>query len=274
VSLPTIVIEPRTGLWKLGLKAVWDYRELLYFIVWRNVKVRYKQTLLGPSWAVLQPLISMAIFTVIFGAFAKIPSDGLPYAVFSYTGLVPWVYFADAMSRSSTGLVTNSQLITKVYFPRLVIPLASVASPTADVAWSFLVLVGMVWWFGLPLRWTLVAAPLFLLLAMATALAVALWMSPLYARFRDVGYVVPFAVQIWMYVSPVVYPVSLVPAEWRLAYSLNPIAGVIEGFRWAVLGQARPNFHVVAGSTAVVLVLLATGLVYFRRMERTLADRI
>lgn len=274
VSLPTSVIESKSGLGGLDLGAIWDYRELLYILIWRDVKVRYKQTVIGAGWAIFQPVMTMAIFTVVFGSFVKIPSDGLPYAVFAYTALVPWAYFSQALSRSGTSLVGNANLITKVYFPRLLIPLTSVMAPAVDFLFAFLVLLGLIVWFGIVPTWGLLALPLFFLLAMITALAIGLWLSPLNARYRDVGHGIPFLIQLWMFASPVVYPVSLVPESWRLLYSLNPMAGVIEGFRWALLGKGSPDFTLMLVSAVVVFVLLAGGIVFFKRMERTLTDII
>ena len=274
VSLPTSVIESKSGFGGLDLGAIWDYRELLYILIWRDVKVRYKQTVIGAGWAIFQPVMTMAIFTVVFGSFVKIPSDGLPYAVFAYTALVPWAYFSQALSRSGTSLVGNANLITKVYFPRLLIPLTSVMAPAVDFLFAFLVLLGLIVWFGIVPTWGLLALPLFFLLAMITALAIGLWLSPLNARYRDVGHAIPFLIQLWMFASPVVYPVSLVPESWRLLYSLNPMAGVIEGFRWALLGKGSPDFTLMLVSAVVVFVLLAGGIVFFKRMERTLTDII
>ncbi len=269
---PTVVIEPSRGLFHLNLVSVWEYRELLFFLVWRDIKVRYKQTVLGATWAILQPLMTMAIFTVIFSYFAKIPSDGVPYPVFAYAALLPWNYFSQAMNRAGSSLVGNTHLITKIYFPRLMIPLAATVTPAVDLAVSFIPLLGLMSWFGItPTRGVLVL-PFFLLLAMLTALSVGLWFSPIQVRYHDVGYITPFLTQFWMYASPVVYPVSLVPERWRWIYSLNPMAGVIEGFRWALLGKASPDFQVMAISASVVLVLLLGGIVFFKRMERTFAD--
>lgn len=270
----TIRIQPSSGLFNLDLGAVWEFRELLYFLVWRDVKVRYKQTIIGGTWAILQPLLTMAIFTLIFGHFAKIPSDGLPYSIFTYTALLPWNYFSQAISRSANSLVGDSNLVRKVYFPRLVIPLASVTAPLIDFLVSFLVLLAMMFWFGIALRWTVLALPLFLLLALMTALAVGLWLSPLNVRYRDIGHTIPFLTQFWLFASPVAYPLSLVPEKWRLLYGLNPMTGVIEGFRWALLGKESPDFGVMAISVIVVLTLLLTGIVFFGRMERTFADVI
>ena len=271
---PTVVIQPRKGLFELELGALWDYRELLYFLVWRNVKVRYKQTVMGAGWVILQPLLTMMIFTVVFSYMAKIPSDGLPYPIFAYTALLPWTYFAQAMGRSGAGLVGNANLISKVYFPRLIIPLAAVVTPAVDFLLSFVILLGLMVWYGIAPTWGVLALPFFLFLALMTALSVGLFLSALNVKYRDVGYVIPFMIQFWMYASPVIYPVSLVPERWRLLYSLNPMVGVIEGFRWAMLGKAHPDFGIIAVSALVVLALLFAGLVYFKHMERTFADII
>jgi homopolymeric O-antigen transport system permease protein len=271
---PRVVIQPSRGLFDLDLRGVWEYRELLYFLVWRDVKVRYKQTIVGGAWVIIQPLLTMVIFTVVFGRFAKIPSDGLPYPIFAYTALLPWFYFSAATGRSSAGLVGNSGLISKTYFPRLLIPLAAVTTPAVDFALSFIALLGLMVWYGIVPGWGVLALPLFLLLALLTALAVGLWLSPLHVRYRDVGFIVPFIVQFWMYASPVIYPVSLVPEKWRLLYSLNPMAGVIEGFRWALLNKEGPDFGVMTVSASMVVALLLGGIVFFRHMERTFADVI
>lgn len=270
----SIIIEARKGLFHLDLAEVWLYRELLYFLTWREIKVRYKQTVIGAAWAVLQPVLTMLIFTVVFGQFAKIPSDGLPYALFAYTGLLPWEYFAQALGRSGVSLVGDANLISKVYFPRLIIPLATAVTPLVDFCLSFSVLLAMMIWFGAAPGWGVLFLPLFLSLALATALSVSLWLAPLNVRYRDVRHAIPFLIQVWMYASPIAYPVSLVPVEWRLLYSLNPMVGVIEGFRWALLGKDSPDLGIMAVSTGAVLALLAGGLIYFRRMERTFADVI
>jgi lipopolysaccharide transport system permease protein len=271
---PSVVIQPSKSLLSLDLGAVWQYQELLYFLVWREVKVRYKQTALGIAWAMLQPLMTMMIFTVIFGAFVNIPSDGLPYPIFAYTALLPWTYFAEAISRSSVSLVSDASLIRKVYFPRLIMPLAAVVSPAVDFVLSFLLLLGMMAWFGIAPTSGVLALPLFLLLALLTALAVGLWLSALNVRYRDVRHTIPFLIQFWMYASPVAYSTSLVPERWRLLYSLNPMAGVIEGFRWALLGKESPDLGVIMAGAVAVMALLIGGLVFFKRMERTFADVI
>jgi len=268
----TVVIRPNKGFSKLDLVALWEFRELFYFLVWRDVKIRYKQTVIGAAWAIVQPVMTMVVFTVIFGNFAKIPSDGLPYAIFSYTALLPWNYFSQAIARSGNSLVGDANLIKKVYFPRLIIPLASVSSPLVDFFVSFLVLLAMLAWFGIAPGWSVLVLPLFLVLAFMTALAVGLWLSPLNARYRDIRYTIPFLTQLWMYASPVVYSVSMVLEKWRLIFSLNPLAGVIEGFRWALLGKGNPAIGAIMISACVVLMLLLGGVFFFKRMERYFAD--
>ena len=269
---PTFVIQRRKGFFQLDLRTLWQYRELLYFLIWRDVKVRYKQTIFGAGWAIVQPVTAMVLFTVIFGTFAKIPSEGLPYPIFAYTALLPWSYFAQAIVRSGASLVSDAALISKVYFPRLIAPAAAAVAPLVDFAFAFVVLLGMMAWLRITPAWGMLALPGFLLLAVATALAVGLWLSALNVKYRDVNHTIPFLTQFWMYASPVVYPVSLVPERWRLLYSLNPMVGVIEGFRWALLGKASPDFAVMAMSAAVVIAILAGGLLYFTHMERTFAD--
>lgn len=271
---PPIVIQPANGLFQLDLLALWQYRELLYFLVWRDVLIRYKQTAIGVCWAVLQPLITMLIFTLVFSNFAKIPSDGKPYPVFAFAALLPWSCFSQALQRSGNSLVGSANLITKIYFPRLLIPLAATVSPVVDLFFSFIVLMAMMLWYGILPTWGLLALPLFVALSMLSALAVGLWLTTLNVKYRDVGHIIPFLIQIWMYASPVAYPVSIVPERWRLLYSLNPMVGVIEGFRWAILGAQRPDWMVLMVSSSVVVVLLLSGLVYFKRMEQTFADVI
>lgn len=273
-TIPKLVIQPQRGLLQLDLASLWQYRELIYFLVWRDVKVRYKQTLIGVAWAIIQPLTTMIIFTIIFGKLAKIPSDGLPYPVFAYTALLPWNYFSSALMRSGTSLVGNSGLITKVYFPRLVVPLAAATTPAVDFAVSFTILLGLMAYYGITPTLYLIYLPFFMLLALLTALSVGLWLSPLHIMFRDVGYLLPFLTQIWMYASPVVYPVSLVPEQWRWAYSLNPMVGVIEGFRWALLGKENPGIAVIGVSASMVLIIFIGGVIFFKRMENTFADKM
>ena len=269
---PLVDIQPSKGLFHLDMWAVWQYRELFYFLIWRDVKIRYKQTLIGAGWAVLQPLMTMVIFTVVFSKFAKVPSEGLPYPIFAYTALLPWTYFAQAIDRSGTSLVTNAQMVRNVYFPRLIMPLSTAVSPLMDFAIAFVILLGMMVWYGIAPSWGVLALPLFLILAVMTALAASLFLSILNVWYRDVRHAIPFLVQFWMYASPVAYPVSLVPEEWRLLYSLNPMAGVIEGFRWALLGKESPDFLVMTVSTLVVMTFLCGGIVYFKYAEQTFAD--
>lgn len=270
--VPTYVLEPQRGVFDLGLKAVWEYRELLFFMIWRDVKVRYKQTVIGVSWVVLQPLLTTLVFTFVFGRLAEIPSDGVPKPLFYFSALLPWNLFSSSLGRGGISVVSSANLISKIYFPRLVLPLSSVLSPLLDFAVGFVVLVGMTFWYGLVPGWPVLTVPLFVLLTLLTALAAVLWLSSLNVRYRDVGHAIPFMVQLWMFVSPVVYPVSEISPEWRFVYGLNPLAGVIEGFRWALLGKDQPNFVVIAVSTAMVIVLLVPALIYFRHTERTFAD--
>ena len=272
VDLPTIIIRPSKGWVPLRLKELWEYRELLYFLVWRDVKVRYKQTVLGAAWAVIQPFFTMVVFSIFFGRLAGIPSDGLPYPIFAYCALLPWQLFSHAMTESGNSLVANQNLITKVYFPRLVIPLAAVLAGLVDFGVAFLVLLGMMAYYGIMPTMAAVTLPLFILLAIATALAVGLWLSALNVQYRDVRYTIPFLTQFWLFITPIAYPSSLVPEGWRVLYGLNPMAGVVEGFRWALLGTANARGPMLVVSVVVVIVLLIGGLFYFRRMEKTFAD--
>ena len=269
-----VSIKAEKGLINLNLGAIWRYRELLYFLVWRDLKVRYKQTAIGAAWAIIHPVMAMLIFTIIFGRFARIPSDGVPYPVFAFTALLPWGYFSEALRRSQASLVGDAQLISKVYFPRLIIPLATVLTPLVDFGLSFIILLGLMCWYGITPGPAVLMLPLFLLQSLLVALSIGLWLGPLNVRFRDVGHIVPVMLQLWMYASPVVYPVSMIPERWRFLYSLNPMTGVIEGFRWALLGKESPDFRVVAGSMVMVLILLVGGAIFFRQMERTFADVI
>ncbi|MDT7041551.1 ABC transporter permease [Candidatus Nitronereus thalassa] len=271
---PSLVIEPTKGLFHVDLLEIWKHRELLYFLIWRDIKVKYKQTVIGASWAIIQPVMTMIIFTVIFGNFANIPSDGIPYPIFAYTALLPWTYFSQAVTRTSLGVLGNSVLITKVYFPRLIIPIASAVAPLIEFCLSFLVLTGLMAWFNVVPTWGIVLLPLFLLLALFTALGVGLFLSALHVRYRDVGHSIGFLIQFWMYASPVIYPLSLVPEGWRFLYSLNPMVGVIEGFRWAILGKVNPDLVAMGLSGGMVVTLLALGILYFNRMERYFADVI
>lgn len=267
-----VLIRPTRGLFTLDLPGIWQYRELLGFLIWRDIKVRYKQTLIGAAWVLLQPLLTMVILTIVFGRFAGMPSDGLPYPLFAFAALLPWTYVAQSVTWGGSSLVRNAKLISKVYFPRLIIPVASVATPLVDLGLSFAALVGLMAWYGVAPTWRVLAIPAFLLLAVLTAMAASLCLSALNVRYRDVGYAIPFLIQMWMYASPVAYPVNLVPDRWRLLYGLNPIAGVIQGFRWALLGGDTPDIRVIGVSAGMVVVWLVIGVIFFRYMERTFAD--
>jgi lipopolysaccharide transport system permease protein len=274
LALPHVAIRPARGWTGLELRELWQYRELLFFLIWRDIKVRYKQTALGATWAILQPVFSMVVFSLFFGRLAKVPSDGIPYPVFAYCALLPWQLFAYALAESSNSVVANERLITKVYFPRLVIPIAGVLAGLVDFAIAFSVLVVLMLHYGIAPTWTIATLPLFVLLAILTALAVGLWLSALNVQYRDVRYTVGFLTQIWLFLSPVAYPSSLVPARWRPLYGLNPMAGVVEGFRWALLGKTPAPGAMLAVSVTVVVFLLIGGLFYFRRMESSFADVI
>ena len=271
---PVIQIRPTKGWASLQLRALWEYRELLYFLAWRDIKVRYKQTVLGAAWAIIQPVTTMLIFTIIFGRLAKIPSDNIPYPIFCFCALLPWNYFASAFSRSSGSLVNNAHLISKVYFPRLVIPISSLLSGLLDFAIAFLFLIGMMFYYHIVPTITILWLPVFMLMAIATALGVGLWLGALDVLYRDIGYLVPFLSQIWMYATPVVYPSSLIPEKWRLIYGLNPMAGVVDGFRWALIGRGTKPGPMFLVSAFVTIILLVSGAFYFRRMEKTFADII
>lgn len=270
--LRVLRIRPSSGWQALNLAELWRYRELLWFLAWRDIKIRYKQTALGAGWAIIQPLFSMIVFYVFFGKLAGIQSDGLPYPVFALCALVPWQLFAYALTQSSNSVVAEQRLITKVYFPRLIIPIASVLSGLVDFLIALALLLVFMAWYEVYPGWAILTVPLFALLAIATALAVGLWLSALNVQYRDFRYTVPFLTQLWMFASPVAYPSSLVPEVWRAWYGLNPMAGVIEGFRWALLGQASCSWGTLAVSMATVAILLISGMYYFRRMERTFAD--
>ena len=265
-------IEPTQGWLDLQLADVWAYRELLYFFVWRDIKVRYKQTAIGAAWAVLQPLLTMLVFTLFFGKLAKIPTQGLPGPVFFYCALLPWTYFASALQNATNVVVEQQRVITKIYFPRLVLPFSAVLSGLVDFAISFVMLLALMAYYHIAPTPTILLLPLFLLLSVATALAVGLWLAALNALYRDVRYVVPFLVQFWMFASPVAYPSTLVPERWRWLYGLNPMAGVIEGFRWSLTGHGLPPGPLLGASTVVVAVCLFGGLAYYRAMEGTIAD--
>lgn len=268
------IIKRKRGLIGVDFKELWRYRELFWFLALRDILVRYKQAAIGIAWAVLQPLLTMIVFSLIFGRLAKLPSEGVPYPILVFTALLPWQFFAHSMSASSQSVVGSAAIITKIYFPRLVIPTSAVISGTIDFAISFLILVGMMFWYGIVPTYNIIFLPLFLLLAFISALAVGLWLSALNVEFRDVFYVVPFFVQAGQYLSPVAYSSSVIPEKWRMLYSLNPMVGVIDGFRWSILGSANPNWYCIAISSVSVLIIFIGGLFYFRRMERTFADII
>jgi lipopolysaccharide transport system permease protein len=267
-------IEPSKAWIALDLNSIWAYRELLYFLVWRDVKVRYKQTLLGALWAILQPFLTMVVFSIFFGRLAGVPSDGLPYPVFTYAALLPWQLFSYALNESGNSLVANQRLITKIYFPRLVIPISAVLAGLVDFAIAFIVLIGLMAYYDIYPTLAILALPFFILLAVATALAVGLWLSALMVEYRDVRYVIPFLTQFWFFLTPIAYPSSLVPEWLRPLYALNPMVGVVEGFRWALLGTDIQIGVLTLVSLLVAALLLIGGLIYFRRMERTFADVI
>jgi len=265
-------IVPPRGWFDLDFKELWAARELLYFFVWRDIKIRYKQTAIGAAWAVLQPFMTMVVFSLFFGALAKIPSHGLPYPIFYYSALLPWMYFSGALQNATNVVVEQQHVITKVYFPRLVLPLSAVVSGLLDFAIAFAVFLVMMAHYRIIPNPVIFLFPFFLLLAILTAFGVGLWLSTLNALYRDVRYVLPFLVQFWLFASPVAYPSSLVPERWRWLYGLNPMAGVIEGFRWSLTGQGQPPNLLLAASTGMVVLLLAGGVVYFQKMEGTVAD--
>jgi homopolymeric O-antigen transport system permease protein len=272
LAIPVMRITPPTRWWVLPFGELWDFRELVYFFVWRDIKIRYKQTAIGAAWAVLQPLLTMLIFSLFFGKLAHIPSEGLPYPVFYYSALLPWMYFAAALQNAANTIVDNQRLVTKVYFPRLALPLSSVLSGLVDFGISFLMFIVIMIYYGIHPGVAVLWLPVFLLLAVLTALGVGLWLSALNAIYRDVRYVLPFLVQFWMFASPVAYPSTLVPAKWRWLYALNPLAGVIEGFRWSLTGRGNPPGRMLVVSSVMVVAILLGGLGYFQKMETTIAD--
>jgi lipopolysaccharide transport system permease protein len=265
-------IEPSRGWISLKLRDLWEYRELLYFLVWRDVKVRYKQTALGAAWAVIQPFFTMVIFSIFFGKLARIPSDGIPYPIFAYAALVPWSFFSHGLNQSSNSLVSSAQLIKKVYFPRLIVPIAAVVAGVVDFILAFIVLLGMMLYYGVAPTLNVVWLPAFLLLALITSLGVGLWLSTLNVEYRDVRYAVPFITQFWLFATPVAYPSTLLSEPWRTLFGLNPMVGVVEGFRWALLGTDTQPGGMILISSFMALAILITGAFYFRRMEKTFAD--
>jgi lipopolysaccharide transport system permease protein len=271
-TAPVTLIRARYRWFEVNLMELWEYRELLYFLVWRDLKVRYKQTLIGVAWAVIQPLFTMIVFSIFFGRLAGLPSDGLPHPIFYYTGLLPWTYFANALSQASNSIVAHQQVITKVYFARVLLPIAGVLSGLVDFAIAAAILLVMMFAYGIVPTWNVFWVLPLVFLVILTAVAVSLWLSALNALYRDVRYAVPFLLQFWMFASPVAYPASLVPEHWRWLYGINPMAGVIEGFRWALTGSGPGPGPMMAVSVAVVLIVLVAGFFYFQRMERTVAD--
>jgi lipopolysaccharide transport system permease protein len=269
---PVIRIVPPSRWWVLPVRELWEARELLYFFVWRDIKVRYKQTAIGAAWAVLQPFLTMLIFSLFFGKLARIPSGGLPYPIFYYSALLPWMYFAASLQNATNTIVENQRVITKVYFPRLALPLSAVLSGLVDFAASFLLFVVMLIYYRIHPTLAILWLPFFLLLAVLTALGVGLWLSALNAIYRDIRYVVPFLIQFWLFASPVAYPSFLVPAKWRWLYALNPMVGVIEGFRWCMAGMGSPPRQLLLVSSAIVAILVLSGIAYFQKMETTIAD--
>jgi lipopolysaccharide transport system permease protein len=272
-ALPHIRIQPSRGWVALQLRELWSYRELLYFLIWRDVKVRYKQTVLGATWALLQPFMTMVVFSLFFGGLAQIPSDGIPYPIFSFAALVPWTLFVQGLTMSSTSLVGSANLIKKIYFPRLVIPISSVLSGVVDFVLAFLMLLLLMLYFGIVPTANIIWLPALIVLAVVSSLAVGLWLSALNVQFRDIRYTLPFLTQLWLFITPIAYPSSLIENPMlRLVYSLNPMSGVVEGFRWALLGTDTAPGPMVLVSAGVALLLLVSGVFYFRRMERTFAD--
>lgn len=269
------VIEPSRGWVPVKLRELWEYREVLYFLVWRDIKVRYRQTAIGAAWAVVQPFMTMVVFTVFFGRLAKVPSDGIPYPLFAFAALVPWTFFANGLTQGANSLVANGHLITKVYFPRLLVPVARVLGGMLDLVLAFLVLLGMMWWYGiLPRLDAALWIPALVLLALGTAVGISLWLSALNVRYRDIQHVLPFLVQLWLFATPIAYPTSLLAERWRPLYALNPMVGVVEGFRWALLGSGSAPGSVLLNSSLVALIMLVSGAFVFRRNERFFADVI
>ena len=267
-----VTIEPPRGALRVGVRELWTHRELLYFLTWRDIKVRYKQTALGVSWAVLQPLATMAVFSLFFGRLARMPSEGVPYPLFAFTALVPWTFFANGLTQAANSVVLNQNLVTKIYFPRLAIPIATVLAGAVDFALSFLLLVLLMFYYGVPLSPRMLWIVPYSLLAFATALGVGFWLAALNVQYRDVRYTVPFLVQLWLFATPIAYPSTLLGEPWRTVYGINPMVGVVEGFRWALLGTGAGPGAMVGVSALVALLLLVSGAIYFRRMEQTFAD--
>ena len=273
-DLKTIIIKPSTGWAALDLKDLWIYRELVYFMTWRDLKVRYKQTLLGASWAVLQPFLTMVVFSIFFGGLAQVPSDNVPYPIFSFTALLPWTLFSKALLDASKSLVSSSHIITKIYFPRIILPLASILAGIVDFFIAFVVLLGMMVFYKIAPTTNIWTLPLFLLLALITALGVGLWLSALNVLYRDINYATHFITEFWMFVTPIAYSSTMIPDKWKMIYSLNPMAGVVNGFRWALLGIGEGPGADLMVSVVVAIVILISGLIYFKRTERLFADMV
>jgi lipopolysaccharide transport system permease protein len=270
-DLPAVVIRPLRGWTPINLREIWNYRELLYFLTWRDLKVRYKQTLLGFAWAILQPFMMMIVFSLFFGNLLKVPSEGIPYPLFNYTALLPWTLFSQGINQSSNSLVNNVSLIQKIYCPRLIMPISGILTPVVDFAIAFIILIGLMFFYGyIPTVRILMVIPL-VLLVMLTAAGVGLWLSAINVRYRDVRYTMPFIIQLWFFASPVVYASSILPERFQIIYGLNPMAGIIEGFRWAVVGTDPPGSLMIV-SVLITIVIFISGLYYFRRMEKTFAD--
>ncbi|HSR18502.1 MAG TPA: ABC transporter permease [Ignavibacteriaceae bacterium] len=268
----SVVIEPTKGWFSLRLKSLWEYRELLYFLTWRDVKVRYKQTLLGAVWSIIQPIFTMILFTIFFGKLAGVPSDNLPYPVFTFTALLPWQFFANSLSLSGNSLVANQELISKVYFPRLIIPAVPIFAGLVDFGVAFIVLLGIMFYYEIFPSLLIFTVPLFLFLAALTSLSISLWISALNVKYRDVQYIIPFLIQFWLFATPIAYPLSIVPEQLKFFYNLNPMVAVVEGFRWALLNKGAPPDYLILISFIVTLIFLMGGLIYFRRMEKIFAD--
>ena len=269
-----ILIKPSKGWGSLNLRELWIYRELIYFLTWRDLKVRYKQTALGAGWAILQPVLSMVVFSIFFGGLLNVDSGDVPYPIFSYAAILPWGVFAKALNDTGRSLVSNRAMLTKIYFPRMVIPLASVFSSLADFLIAFLVMLGLMFYYQIAPTSNIWILPFFLLLAVITALGVGLWLSAMNVLYRDIGYMIPYITQLWFYLTPIVYPTSKVPEQWQFFYALNPMVGVVEGFRWALLGTADAPNPMIAVSATISIVIFISGMFYFRRMERTFADMV
>lgn len=273
-SAPITLIRPQRRWVSLGLGELWQYRDLLFQLVWRDFSSRYRQSVIGIGWALIRPAVSMVVFTLIFGRVAKLPSDGIPYPIFNYTALIPWLYFAGCLTGSSQSVVGGAGLLTKVYFPRLILPLSKVTIGLIDVAIQSALLALLMVWYGVVPTWGILLVPVFLLMCTVTGLSVGLWLTALNVKYRDIAHTIPFLAQMWMWVTPIVYSSSMVPERWRALYGLNPMVGVVEGFRWALLGKAAPDWTMMSASVGMTLLLFVGGLLYFRRTEATFADLI